>query len=312
MNRISLLTACGLAVTACDAGETSLVVLGIAIASSDPSAPTVCAVKASETEFGPPMVLDTAVSYKMSLPFSVTNNLDADTLTNMATPVRMEARWECDSNGFTSELGALVVPAFDPRRPFCLDRRADTTEDFVGFDFVPLRGGAIAPATAGLSTAKVVPFQLGAAFDEALQIAVLADKCCRKPMSGCDGQDNTANSECVQLTDIFTALDPDGRFGLSVASNQAGTPSSDLLFYRPFAVFDGSYDASITTHDHGVLALGARYPMRFRGILEYLLQDGRSITTNEHMVEISVCRNCGPAAGPTTRNPHTIDPCYYR
>lgn len=313
MNRLNLLLSGALVLTACEVQDTSVTILGIGLAEFDAMKGT-CTLQASEDDFNHKLVLDTAASFSLIVPLTVRNSLPEDPYPGAVTPIRMESRWECDSDAYATELGAFVVPTFDPRRPFCLNRRTDTSGGFTGFDFVPLEGPAISGQTVGLSIAKAIPYHLGAAFDEALQIAVLADKCCRTPQSNCDGSDTTPGGECSRLRDVFATLNSGSRSELKVESDAPGQPSGDLQLFRPFAVFDGSYDLSIPNHDHSGLLLGANYLMRFHGIAEYLRQDGDSLTTNETAVEIGVCRNCGTvnSGANNQRNPFSHDPCYYR
>jgi hypothetical protein len=295
MKRTTLALCGGMALMAgCDAVDNALLIRGVLTPG------TGCSVEAGDT-YQNNLVLDTANYRTMALPLSVDNTLSVVPLNigtmaaaldtqnnNSITPLRMELRWECDSNGFSSDLGALVLPAFNLRDPFCLDRR-DDTQTFVGFDFAQAEGSAIPPEEDGVAVVRAIPQQLGDAFDDLFTIAEYADRCCRES-TGCDGQATSMTSRCSELQARFSALDPTGRFGLSVQSSQAGQASRDLTRFRPFAIFSGDYWQQFETNPPRV---GATYPMRLRGFLEGVTPDGQTQVSNEAAIGIEVCKNCG-------------------
>ncbi len=293
----------------CDAVDNALLIRGVVTPG------TGCSVEAGDV-FQYNLVLDTASYRTMSLPLSVQNTLSVVPLdlgsmgvtlevdnNNSITPLRMELRWECDSNGFSSDLGALVLPAFNLRDPFCLDRR-DDTQTFVGFDFAQAEGSAIPPEEDGVAVVRAIPQQLGDAFDDLFTIAEYADSCCRES-TGCDGQATSMASRCSELLARFSALDPTGRFGLSVQSSQAGQASRDLARFRPFAIFSGDYWLQFEATP---ALVGATYPMRLRGFLEGVTPDGQTQVSNEAAIGIEVCKNCGRYTnGSTTREKTRYD-----
>ena len=290
MKRLVWVSAMAFGLMACDAVDSAVIQRGVAEGPGVGAAPgSACLFKAGGNSVVG-IVLDTAVSYRLSLPISVSNTLAIvdrnfgganfaieEAAPNQITPLRYEVRWECDATGFASDLGALIVPTFNPKAPFCLNARADTSSDFIGFDFVPVEGGLIDPSSDGVVVARVVPYQLGQAFADTFRVATLADDCCRNS-PGCDGQSQTQS--CRDLADVFNALDPRKDFNLSVPSQTAGQASPDLARYRGFSVYDGTYMIGVSTENLNS-ALGATYPLRVRGVLEVATTDGYTLQSNE-------------------------------
>ncbi|MBI4817624.1 MAG: hypothetical protein HY791_15285 [Deltaproteobacteria bacterium] len=323
MKRFIALAALGLA--GCDAVESGVHLVGIASNQGlfDPLTGSVTCTFNADSLIEPlGIVLDLGYSKTFRLPLIVENGLkegdfsvgggsnerrSVERFPHDVRPVRFEIRWECDSQGFSSDLEALIVPAFHPTLPFCLDRRADVNQEFVGFDVVEARGRSIEPQAPGLAIAGVVPYQLGVAFDDALRVAVLADRCCRVPGSNCDGQ-NTSDPACAELEDIFATIAPGE---LSVASTQANTPSRDLIRFRPFAIFDGNYIQSIDPR-YEESAQSPFYMLRLRGVLESVNPVGESLLSDEIVQAVGLCKNCGNLGGLAKRVPFVTDhtACY--
>src|SRR5262245_39554296 len=122
----------------CENVETSITILG-AIAPDDEM---VCDFQSDTEKHWQVYIMDVALQDTFALFLQVRNDLQAQTinlntddhmdnftLPNDVTPTRMDIRWECDSNGFSDELGSLYVPAFSTQDPFCLD---EDTRNFSG------------------------------------------------------------------------------------------------------------------------------------------------------------------------------------
>lgn len=292
---------------ACSIPDTNVRIVGVAATSGEIDDATGLVSECvfdSGDDFEPSgLILDTAVSLQISLPLRVQNDTVQAAIQVQQQPVqinltpptsirplRMDVVWECDSNGFSGDLGPLVLPAFDPVVPFCLDKRADT-QNFVGFDVVSASGGSIdGGGGRGIANVGVVPFAMGQAIDETFRIAALAEQCCFETRaSNCDGQ--STGLSCTRLTQIFQALDPTGS-SLQVAV-QAG-PSEDLVRFQTFAIFNGENLCARdrTLCDSSFLQSPA-YKMRLRGVMEFLKADGALVTSDEYTKDLSFCRNCG-------------------
>ena len=194
---------------------------------------------------------------------------------NNIQPVRFDYRWECDASGFTNH-GPLVLPAFDPTRPFCLDDRDEATRDFVGFDVIPAGGGSIAPGETGLIEIRPVTPQLADAMFEVFQIAQLADDCCdtgdcSQPESGVDPTQGT----CAQVQALFDLTDPTG--SLNVRN------SADLLRFAPFSIYAENNRIGIQP-----VPLNLRAAGRFEGIRP----TGDLVTSTLWQQEIGFCVGC--------------------
>ncbi|MCC7380246.1 MAG: hypothetical protein IT384_00340 [Deltaproteobacteria bacterium] len=283
----------------CDVPEQGLSIMGAASPNDD------CVYAGDTDTFTSRLVLDTDLALGLEMGLVVRNNLSTfvvevgteDTTRKLtppseATPLRYEARWECDSNGFSGNTGSLVLPGFDPVVPFCLDKRADTTEGFFGVDILPASGAPVeGNGGKGIAMVTAVPHDLGFAVDELFNIAVLADVCCKKAGTNCEGNDlgGGAGDACVTLDAVFRAIAPDQ---LSVATRNPGQPSEDLTRFSAFAKFDGQHYAPPPDPD-GV-PYTPRYNMRLRGVLEAVTGDGSFIRSNDFSIDVQFCRRCGP------------------
>lgn len=195
---------------------------------------------------------------------------------NRIEPVRFDYRWECDSSGFTNH-GPLVLPAFDPGRPFCIDDRDETTRDFVGFDVIPASGPAIGPGESGLIQIRPVTPQLSDAILEVFQIAQLAEQCCdtgdcSQPESGVDPNQGA----CAQVQALFDLTDPTGSLNVQ--------RSADLLQFAPFAIY-----ASNSRTGLAPVPFNMRLAGRFEGILP---DTGGLVTSTLYNEEIGFCIGC--------------------
>lgn len=301
MKRLSSALALALFTAGCSVPETGLAILG-----AIPPDGETCVFSATGDIFTSEATFDSELALGLSVFFRVRNDLtgaqvDIGTMDNprlltppnVVTPLDFDARWECDSNGFSTNVSALILPAFspDPEQPFCLNRRSEIT-DFKGFDLVPASGGGISPnGGQGVVQVEAIPRDLGQAFDDLFKIAALADACCTVPNTGCSGTDMTPGGPCAQLAQAFATLDPDGTF-LTVQAPSADQQSEDLITYAAFARFNGDH---ITARDPQVQRslLAPSYPMRFRGFLEGLSGDGSLVRSTEGSIKINVCRSCG-------------------
>jgi len=323
MKRLTLLTLAA-GILACDVPDSGVVIRGVLGNTEDLMAGSAlkCTFEADdEPEAAFLLVLDTAYTLQHTYPIQVENLLGGEernfgTMTdpafvedpNWLQPLRMDVRWECDVSGFSADLGPLILPTFDPALPFCLETRAEANESFRGFDVVSVSGQAIGPRDKGLVFASVVPYDMGRAFAEALDIATFADSCCRES-TNCNGQ-NPGAPGCAALEAIFRALDPTGAT-LQVPSPDPTQPSEDLLTFRPFARFDGEYNLVVDPAS-GDSETGAMYPMRFRGVMEFVNNGGDLVTSTEYAETVRFCRACGPKISATVRNPFYDDSnaCY--
>lgn len=295
-----------LALGACSVPDTNVRIVGVAPNSEEIDDATGiiegCKLDSGDENEPLGLILDTALALELTLPFKVRNDIVVAPIeinpdppielrpAAAVRPLRMDVVWECDSNGFSGDLGPLVLPAFDPVVPFCLDKRADT-QSFVGFDVVPVTGGSIEGGGGqGIAAATVIPFAMGQAIDETFRIAALAEQCCFETRAtNCDGQ-STAQS-CTRLTQIFQALDPTGS-SLQVAV-QAG-PSEDLVRFQAFALYNGgNLCARDRTLCDSSFLEGPSYPMRMRGVMEFMKSDGELVTSDDHTQTLHFCRNCG-------------------
>lgn len=198
------------------------------------------------------------------------------------TPLRMDFRFECDTNGFSDQLGPFYVPQFSAEIPFCLQK---DTREFQGFDVVPASGPVIEP-NGGIAVVLVKPIttQLAHAMGETFILANLADDCC-KSLDGIGGctEENLRNlapngmDKCGELQRAFDKIAPDK---LSV------NKIDDIEKFRPFAIFD-----HMSNPPRG-MGLGPTYPMRIRGVLEGVTGDGSIVSSAEYFDEIHICANC--------------------
>ena len=213
-----------------------------------------------------------------SLEFQSTGPAEQLDLPNHIQPVRFDYRWECDSTGFTANLGPLYVPAFSVNEPFCLDNRDEATRGFVGFDIVPATGPAIEAGSRNLIGVRVVPPQLMEGINDTFKIAKEADACCDQVL-GCDNLEmadpNDATRPCGKLQDLFDAVAGTG--ALSV--NTIG----DVQQWRPFVAY---------TSLNGTGKAPVPYTMRLRGRFEGLTPTGDLVTSTDFSQEIGFCEGC--------------------
>lgn len=320
MRKMMLGFAAAGALAGCGTNESAITIHGVVIPSESQGS---CEFGSAENDHLVAIVLDTSNSYTMTLALDVENrhakreffkgvrgNNYTEMIGNDFQPLRYDLRWECDSPGFSSDLGPLVVPAFDFDQPFCLDRRSEVNQDFVGFDVIAASGPVIAPEEFGITMITPIPYQLGLAIDDTFEIARYADDCCRNT-DGCDGTTaafaGAVLESCTRLGEIFTTLDPNGS-ELSVKAPDSGTASSDLVRFRPFAIYHGTYASQKIERTHA--QYGAAYGVRLRGSLEGMLGDGDLVSSNEFSIQISLCKECG-SYGANRRLPLAGNPCLF-
>jgi hypothetical protein len=302
MKRFTSAAALAITMTACDVPDSSLLILGVPVPDES------CSFQTGGTEFFTGFTFDTSGASGLSLALEVRNDLNSNQINagsmmaranisppNNVSPLRFEARWECDSNGFSGGTGPLILPGFDPNVPFCLDKRGDANDAFTGFDFVNATGPVILAGGSGIAVVNAIPPELGRAFDDLFTIAALADSCC-KDSPGCSGQATAgtpAEQSCGDLEQIFRALDPDGR-NLQVSSGSAGTRSEDLVTFLPFSRYEGNYSTFIRPDPQIENAIvSPRYLMRYRGVLEGITGGGTLVRSQDFSTGLGVCRACG-------------------
>src|SRR5687768_5865194 len=123
----------------CTNVETSLVIQHAA-ASDDPMR---CELEEDGDLFYSEIFVDVTGQSTMSLNLRVRNMLQGGALnfgsdenpddfqiTNKVTPLRFDLRWECDTTGFSHDLGDMYVPQFSATEPFCV---GSDTRSFSGF-----------------------------------------------------------------------------------------------------------------------------------------------------------------------------------
>jgi hypothetical protein len=313
-NRYLLLAGFLASLTACDAPANTLRVIGVLA----PATPEECNFSADSDIFMSSLVFNPTRQLSMQLNLKTENNLTATrvlldqlepaaelTTSNRITPIRFDLRWECDSTGFSADLGPFFLPQFSVDAPFCVDRRSET-DSFVGFDTVPAEGASIGP-NGGLGIVSIRPItaQLGAAINDAFEMASLGNRCC-DATAGCDPnrlaqEVNNPSSSCFTLQQVFDRV-----AGPGVLSAQN---ISDIQKWRPYSIFDRSVTnvpaepEVLDPQNPTVVTLvtnqarGPMFPMRMRGVLEGVTDDGNTIPSNETAVEIGLCRNgCGYSA----------------
>lgn len=291
----------GLALVAsgCDTNQTSLTITHIIFPTQDMMTGA-CTFDSTAPPKAGPLVLDTAASLSLQVPFSVTNNLAARTVdfspsedveanVNTAaevTPLRFAARFECDTSAYSgARASGLILPRIDPQVSFCVDDRSETSASTANSDILPAYGAAIRPGTAGTAMVRAIPHELGYAIDELWEFARLADGCCRNT-TGCSGAGGYA--DCVRLQELFAGVDGTG--GL-VAIGAAGTANPTLQEFASYAPFDGQYIAGVDPHYTGRST--PVFSMYMRGVLQGLTGYGEIEESNDYSVQIEVCSNCG-------------------
>lgn len=301
MKRLTCAAGLVLAVAACNAPETGLVIRGVGVPDEMD-----CSVEGDGEDFLSTIPFDSDVALGITLPFRVRNDLNGEVVnigsmqterplnpSTSVTPLDFDARWECNSNGFSGAVGPLFLPAFspDPNVPFCLDEREDV-EDFRGFDLLPATGASIEPGEFGVVAVQAIPSELGQAIDEFFILAALADQCCVNS-PGCSGEINqNTQASCGALRDAFASLDPSGNL-LTVESGSTDTTSEDVARYAAFARFYGSYISFRNPPDFQNSIFGPSYTMKFRGFLEGITADGSLVRSSETSVQFNICKSCG-------------------
>jgi hypothetical protein len=279
---------------ACDAPDASLVIEGVVppmIMVDTMTGAVSCQYDPADAENQIDITIDVANQLTLFLVLKVRNTLAPDTLeidsdpdqtiaySEAVSPLRFDYRWECDTIGFGSDLGALYLPQFSVNQPFCLDSRDETGGDFVGFDVIPATGAAIPAGTVGGVEIRPVPAPLGIAIYDMFTLAALAQACCAST-DGCAGVENGANAECIRLQTLFNDV--------GILQNQTEAAQR----YRPFSLFDGAMPPSST------YPVTPTYALRIRGVLEGVTSSGDTVTSNEWSQDIGIGRNLAQGTNP--------------
>jgi hypothetical protein len=290
----------------CETNETAMTITHVILPELDMTTLT-CKFDASSAKAGP-LNLDTGDSLTLSIPFAVANNLsvrasdfspteeEAPVVTAAEiTPVRFDARFECDTSAYSgARASGLILPRIDPQTSFCTDRRADSAASSANSDVLTAYGAAVKPAEIGTAMVRF-PHELGYAIDELFDIARLADDCCRNtPNCGGSG----GYMACVELQDIFSAIDGTGSL---VAQGSPTEVNPTLQRFADYAVYDGGYIQSADTRFRGKSS--PVFSMYMRGALQGVTGYGELLSSNDYSVQIDVCRNCGPSASQLPESP---------
>ena len=270
----------------CDAPDSSLVIEGVipptTMKDQQTGAVSCSWDPASMVSFADP-TLDVAAQLTLFLVLKVANTLQPGVVeidmdpentirySEAISPLRFDYRWECDTIGFGSDLGALFLPQFSVNQPFCLDSRDETGGDFVGFDVIPATGGSIPAGGFGGVEIRPIPGQLGLAIYDMFTLAALAQACCMST-EGCAGVESGVTMECARLQSLFNDV--------GILQNQVEAAQR----YRPFAFFDGSVPPTNNFPSN-------TYPLRLRGVLEGVTSSGTTVTSNEWAQDIGIGRN---------------------
>ncbi|MCB9646866.1 MAG: hypothetical protein H6730_09770 [Deltaproteobacteria bacterium] len=202
------------------------------------------------------------------------------TPSNQITPLRFDFHWECDSTGFTADLGPLYVPAFSATQPFCLDKRGDAEDqDFKGADTISASGPAIIPSERGHIEVQVVPSQLIEGIYDTFEFAKQADLCCDQA-GGCQEVGSAsvdASTECGKLQALFDTVAGENAFSANTIA--------DVQRWRPFLAY-----TSVFTNSTGKRP--SQYAMRLRGRFEGMTPSGDLITSSEYATDIGFCEGC--------------------
>jgi hypothetical protein len=290
----------------CENVETGLTVLGAAL----PESTETCAFNADGDGYYNNITFDAANADTLALNLRVRNTLQGGTvnfgtadqpdtfrLPNTVTPLRMEFRFECDTNGFSDELGPLYVPQFSVEKPFCFDR---DTREFKGLDVVPASGPAIEPSENAIVLVRPITTQLARALNDVFILADQAEACCGEVM-GCNQANlqnapTTGNGPCARLQTEFNRIAPNK---LSV------TRLEDIQKFRPYRLFDHLAYPPRPANNQGDIdenqmmnggpetqVYGAAYPLRLRGVLEGITGDGETVSSTEYFEIIHLCAHC--------------------
>ena len=255
-----------------------------------PSDAALCSFTDSGNEIWVDMFLDVANQLTSAMYLRVINRLVETTvelnsndpvetlrIPNGIRPTRFEYRWECDSRGFTGDVGPMFVPAFSVSRPFCFDERDDATNNFVGFDIIDASGPMLRGEDPGLVKIRPITAQLGQGIRDVFNLAAQAQACC-DDAGTCEDLVNfdvAASPPCDALQRTFNAITPIGETPLS-----ANNPE-DVNRWFPFSVY--------TVQG----ALGTSYPMRLVGRLEGETETGRLVRSAEFSTQFNFCSGCG-------------------
>ncbi|MCK6550252.1 hypothetical protein L6R52_30735 [Myxococcota bacterium] len=279
-----------LATTACNNIETAMLIKHAAASSDD----TTCTFDEQGDEVLANITFDAAVGDSLALMLRVENllaggdiNFGTDSrpellrVPNTVNPVRFDLRWECDSNGFSDDLGDLYLPQFSATESFCL---SEDTRDFVGFDVVPATGNTIAPGVTGLVQIRPITAQLAAGFNDVFILASKAQACCDSA-GGCDDRSlqaapNGPGTACGDLQAAFDTIAGPGKL--------SATSFEDIQKFRPFALFDHSTNPAKTPGT----SVSPSYPLTLRGVLEGVTADGTTVQSSEWRQTIHICANC--------------------
>ena len=281
-----ILAAGALPFLGCDAPDSSLVILGvIAPDVQDMMGSVSCEFDAATEDSVLGLSIDVAQQLSLLLVLRVQNTLQASMVeiddepenfisySEAVSPLRFDFRWECDSVGFSADLGALYVPQFSVNQPFCLDNRDETGGSFIGFDVIPATGGTIPAGGFGAVEIRPITPTLGLALNDMFTLAALAQGCCSST-EGCAGVESGANMECVRLQSLFNDV--------GILQNQTEAAQR----YRPFAMFDGAVPPADQFPSN-------TYQLRIRGFLEGVTTSGETVTSNEWAQDIGIGRNLG-------------------
>jgi hypothetical protein len=271
----------GLALIACNAPDTSLLLRGAVVGERDMmTGACMFDPEGGENLLGIRLDVETQLSLYLLVRADNTltppiTDIDSDPDDQLKyrediTPIRFDYRWECDSLGFASDLGPLYLPQFSTTQPFCLDNRDDTTKSFVGFDVINATGASIPAGATGGVEIRPIPAQLGLAIRDMFALAALAEGCCATA-AGCEGVQNGANQACSDLAAYFADV--------GIINNQV----EEAQRYRPFSLFNGNAGPA------AMLGVGApTYQLRMRGVLEGTTGSGDTITSNEYIQDIGI------------------------
>ena len=305
MNKLNMALV-ALAITGCDTNDNALTILNVVIPEFDMTK-NACTSVANLTEGSDALVLDTGGWLSLNVPFSVQNNLGAieqdftlveggptvSVVKNVqVTPLRFAARYECDTSAYSGAIvNGLILPRFDPKDSFCVDKRSDAQAIDENSDILPAYGPAIPAGGAGVANVRAVPHELGRAVDELWDIAVLADKCCRR--TECVG--DLSDQDCRALQNIFDAVDGTGALS---AAGMTGTQNLTLRRFADYAIYDGKYITMLDVEPRFDKVSTPSFPIFFRGQLEGVTGYGEVVQSNDYSLQIDVCRNCGPGHMP--------------
>ena len=273
---------------ACTNVETSLIIQHAAA----PDDPMSCELMDDGDVYDSEIFVDVTGQSTMSLNLRVQNMLQGGTLnfgsdenpddfqiTNKVTPLRFDLRWECDTTGFSDDLGDMYVPQFSATEPFCV---GSDTRSFSGFDVIPASGNTIEPGgDVALVSIRPITVQLMDAFADVFRLAGQAQECCNSA-GACNDQalqqaPMGPGTPCGILQAEFDRIAGEGRLNAQ--------SFADIQKFRPFAIYDYNQNAPRPGF--------AGYPMRLRGVLEGVTSDDTVVRSDEWWIIVNLCANCG-------------------